>query len=309
MSVIFTFPGQGAQHAEMLAGLPDSKAVQDTLAQASETLQADLHDLVSAEGLKDTRSVQLALTIAGVAAARHLTAEAGMPDAVLGLSIGAWPAAVVAGTLDFADALRLVAERGRLMAMAYPEGYGMLAIIGLTADRVAVLLANRGHQSEAYLANINADQQIVVAGSDAALAEIEQAARAAGARRALRLCMAVPSHCSLMDGPAGQLFEVAQTVDFRAPEIAFFSANRKRRLWTGAELRDDLIFNMARTVYWADTARIAIESGYRLSLQMPPGCTLTGLHPATEEPSDAMAIARSGWANGAALMRKHHDSV
>ena len=100
---------------------------------------------------------------------------------VAGLSIGAWPAAVVAGVLDFGDALRLVRLRGQLMADAYPSGYGMAAIVGLDEPEVGALVAQvHSAASPAYVANLNAERQIVVAGSDAALARVMALAQARG---------------------------------------------------------------------------------------------------------------------------------
>ncbi|MFU0436825.1 acyltransferase domain-containing protein, partial [Acinetobacter baumannii] len=95
------------------------------------------------------------------------------PDMVAGLSIGAWPAAVVAGVLDFSDALRLVRLRGQLMEDAYPNGYGMAVTAGLTEPEVAAIVAQvNTAATPAYVANLNAERQIVVAGNDAALAQV-----------------------------------------------------------------------------------------------------------------------------------------
>ncbi|WP_348761093.1 acyltransferase domain-containing protein [uncultured Salinisphaera sp.] len=305
MSVLFTFPGQGAQRRGMLAELPDSAPVRETRAEAEDVLSRTCASLDTSEALATTDNVQLALTVAGVAAARHLCAEAGAPDAVLGLSIGAWPAAVIAGVVDFDVALGLVAERGRLMGEAYPSGYGMLAVLGLSEQAVSELVdALQAENHAVYVANVNADQQIVAAGRDDALALLADRAQDAGARAVKRLAVAVPSHCALLDGPAARLADIGADVAWRAPRCAYFSANARRRLYRGADVGDDLLFNMARTVYWAQTARIASESGMGLAVEMPPGATLTGLHPAGEGDSEAIAVERSGWHNSAALIRR-----
>lgn len=308
MSVVFTFPGQGAQRPGMLAELPDTPVVAATLAAASEALGEEVRALDTPEALADTRAVQIALCVAGVAAARDLIDAGAPPSATMGLSIGAWPAAVIAGALDFGDAVRLVAERGRLMREAYPQGYGMTAVIGLSEAAVVALLERLNAGTPAadalYLANVNADQQIVVAGAEAALARLEHEAGPAGAQRVVRLDMAVPSHCALMDAPAEALQRIAAEVAFNAPRLAYFSANRRRRLWRGEEIRDDLVFNMARTVRWADTARIVDESDFRLAVEMPPGHMLTRLHPAVEPPGEAIAWADAGRGNIRALIRR-----
>ncbi len=137
MKILFTFPGQGTQHPDMLQNLPGTE-----LAQARDVLGAEADALDSPAALQHTRAVQLSLLIAGVAWARELERCGVSPDIVSGLSIGAYPAAVVAGALDFADALKLVALRGDLMEQAYPHGYGLTAIMG--ADPVAGGITGRG---------------------------------------------------------------------------------------------------------------------------------------------------------------------
>ncbi|PLM07441.1 malonate decarboxylase subunit epsilon, partial [Klebsiella pneumoniae] len=159
MKILFTFPGQGGQRPGMLAALPDREAI---LTQARAVLGDEVDTLDSADALQHTRAVQLCLLIAGVAWARELQRQGVDPQMVSGLSIGAFPAAVIAGALDFASALRLVALRGDLMEQAYPEGYGLTAIMGLTRPRVEALM--QGH--EVYLANLNAETQFVIAGRD-----------------------------------------------------------------------------------------------------------------------------------------------
>ncbi|NBF18566.1 acyltransferase domain-containing protein, partial [Pseudomonas sp. Fl4BN2] len=115
MSILFMFPGQGSQRAGMLHALPGDPAVAQTLTEAGDMLGVNPLTLDTAEALRSTVAVQLCLLIAGVAVARTLARQDAGPDMVAGLSIGAWPAAVVAGVLEFSDVLRLVRLRGQLM--------------------------------------------------------------------------------------------------------------------------------------------------------------------------------------------------
>ena len=135
MSVLFTFPGQGSQLPGMLHGLPAHPEVGRTLAEARAVLGQDPLELDGADALASTVAVQTCLLVAGVAMARVLIAEGGRPAIVAGMSVGAFPAAVIAGALDFRDALQLVALRGRLMERAFPAGYGMTAVIRDAATR------------------------------------------------------------------------------------------------------------------------------------------------------------------------------
>lgn len=275
MSSLFAFPGQGAQQPGMLQALPAAPEVRACLDEAAEVLGQDLARLDSAEALRSTRAVQLCLLIAGVASARLLLARSPVPDYVAGLSIGAYPAAVVAGALDFADALRLVALRGELMQRAYPQGYGMTALQGLDLTTVEGLLAEA--EGPVFIGNLNADNQIVIAGSDAAMAAVAERARALGAGLAKRLAMSVPSHCPLLEAPARELAAAFAEVPLRSPAIRYLSGTTARPIHDPERLRDDLAFNMCRVVDWHGTLRTAYERGVRLFIELPPGAVLSGL--------------------------------
>src|SRR5207302_504713 len=146
--------------------------------------------LDQAEALQSTVAVQPALLIAGVATARALMAERIRPAAVAGMSVGAFAAAVICGTLSFADALPLVRLRGELMQNAFPAGYGLAAVMGLSEVQVTGLVERvRTAASPVYVSNINAPRQIVVAGGVAALDAVIAEARAQGAHRAERLAV------------------------------------------------------------------------------------------------------------------------
>nr|WP_282187769.1 malonate decarboxylase subunit epsilon [Pseudomonas sp. MWU12-2020] len=270
---MLVFPGQGAQQPGMLQRLP-----REALIEASDVLGEDVALLDSADALRSTRAVQLCLLIAGVAASRQLLKDGLTADYVAGLSIGAYPAAVAAGALSFSDALHLVSLRGELMQQAYPQGFGMTAIIGLQFSTVETLLAQvHSAESPVYLANINADNQVVIAGSDAAMQAVAELARSRGAGLAKRLAVSVPSHCPLLDAPAQTLAEAFANVELNTPKIAYLSGSRARPLIKLDALRDDLAFNMCRVVDWRGTVQSAYERGVRLQIELPPGAVLTGL--------------------------------
>ena len=278
MSVLFTFPGQGAQKPGMLHALPDHPETARTLDEATAALGRDALALDCAGALRSTVAVQLALLVAGVAFARVLAAHGAAPHMVAGLSIGAWPAAVVAGVLDFPDAVRLVQLRARLMEEAYPSGYGMTAIGGLTRQQLEPLLAQvRGPDAPVYLANLNAPRQLVIAGRAAALDAVAALALAHGASRAERLAVPVPSHCALLDEQAHALARAAAQVARRRPRITWISSSAARVLFDGDRIVADLAANMARPVLWADTLRHAWERGARIAVEMPSGSVLTRL--------------------------------
>jgi malonate decarboxylase epsilon subunit len=273
MSSLFAFPGQGAQQVGMLHRLPDNAG--QLLEEASDTLGQSALGLDSQEALQGTRAVQLCLLLSGVAWARWLMQRSPAPDYVAGLSIGAYPAAVAASALGFADAVRLVALRGELMQCAYPHGYGMTALSGLDLASVERLLRAVG--GEVYVGNLNSENQIVIAGSEAAMAAVARRARSLGQGVARRLAVSVPSHCPLLAGPAAELAKAFATVELRRPAITYLSGSSARPIFDTQRLRDDLAGNMAQVVDWRATLRNAYERGVRLHLEIPPGSVLSGL--------------------------------
>jgi len=278
MSALLTFPGQGAQRPGMLHSLLDHRAVHETLAQTSDALGHDVMALDTADSLQSTVSVQLCLLAAGVATARALMADGARPEAVAGLSIGAYAAAVVAGALAYDDAVRLVALRGRLMADAYPQGFGMTAILGLEAPALeAIVTRVRATGLPVYVANFNAPTQLVIAGADVAMARVAALAQEAGAHGAKRVAIAVPSHCPLLDDAAASLAQAFAPVTLRRPTLRLFSASAARELRDPARIAARSAANMALPVRWHETMLLARACGVRLAVEMPPGNVLTRL--------------------------------
>ncbi|VUS97341.1 malonate decarboxylase subunit epsilon [Klebsiella spallanzanii] len=287
MKILFTFPGQGNQRQGMLTAIPDR---QNIMAEARTVLGDEVDNLDSAAALQHTRAVQLCLLITGVAWARELQRQGVNPDMVSGLSIGAFPATVMVDALDFTNALRLVALRGDLMEQAYPHGYGLTAIMGLTLDSVEKLIAD----SELYIANLNAETQIVIAGRDEEMARVAKLALKAGASKAQRLAVSVPSHCALLDKPAAELAKAFSAITLRRPRCAYLSGSTARVLWDPLKIADDLALNMSRTVRWQEAMIAADEREARLAIEMPPGGVLTCLTRQAGWRGESISLERSG---------------
>jgi malonate decarboxylase epsilon subunit len=290
--VLFTFPGQGAQQPGMLHALPEHAETRRTLDEAQATLGQDVLALDSETALASTVAVQLCLLVAGVAMARVLAAHGARPQMVAGLSIGAYPAAVTAGVLDFSDAVRLVALRARLMEEAYPSGYGMTAVSGLVRAELEPLIARvHGVAQPVYLANLNAPRQLVIAGSEEAMDAVGALALAAGAQCVRRLAVSVPSHCELFAGQARAMEAAFGEVKLRRPQPVFISSSAARALFDPGRIAQDLAGNLACPVLWYDTVRHAWERGARLAIEMPSGSVLTRLTQPAFEGGIALACA------------------
>ena len=275
----YLFPGQGAQSAGFLHRLPAHAAIHDTLAEASQVLGTDVLTLDTAEALRSTVAVQLTLVIAGVAMTRQLAAEGLIAQMSAGLSIGAYAAAVSCEALAFADALHMAKKRAELMESAYPGGYGLSAISGLTEHEIETLTRETADVAaeRVYIGNVNAPRQIVVAGSDTALETFNERALAAGARKATRLEVSVPSHCELLAHASDELLAYSAGVPFRAPRSTYIGNRGARPLHTADAIRDDLVTNMRHTVRWFDALSVMIEMGATVLVEAPPGQVLTDI--------------------------------
>jgi malonate decarboxylase epsilon subunit len=310
MSVAFLFPGQGSQVPGMLHNLPDHPAVARTLDEVSESLHADVRELDSAEALQSTVSVQLALLASGVAVARALLEEGVNPEAVAGLSVGAFAAAVAADVLNLADGARLVKERGEDMVKLYPKGYGLAAIVGLTEQQVSTLVEQEyTDQEPVYVGNINAPRQIVIAGSDEAMVKALHAAQKSGARKAVRLNVSEPSHCPLLEPVAKSLKRTMQVIHLQQPKMIYVGNVTGRALRSAEAVSEDLATNIAHGVRWFDATTVLEELGCRLFLEMPPGHVLSELGREAFADVRTLAIGETSLTYAVRLAKQFHHCV
>jgi malonate decarboxylase epsilon subunit len=300
MRLALLFPGQGAHTPGFLSRLPAHPAVQATLAEAERVLGAQSARLDSAEALGSTAAVQLSTVIAGVAMARALAAEGYLADAVAGLSVGAFAAAVACGSLNFPDALALVKLRGAAMEQAVPAGYGMTAILGISERDARALVARVSARAPLYLASVNAPSEIVVSGSEAALEAAATQAHAAGAA-ARRLRLTTPSHCPLMESVSERLRAAMGSIALEAPRAAYVSNTRARTAREAREVAEDLIENASRTVRWHDSVTLLYELGCRSFVEIPPGAVLSNLVRDSFPEARAVALEEVPLATAAAL--------
>lgn len=310
MSAAFLFPGQGAQNEGLLHYLPQHPEVTRTIAEARTRLGQDIGALDDAEALHSTVAVQTALLIAGVATARALMAENVLPAAVAGMSIGAFGAAVACATLSFEDALSLVQLRGELMHAAFPSGYGLAFIEGLDEIRVGNLVEQiRTAESPVYVSNINAPRQIVIAGSDAALAAVIAQALQHGARRAERLAVTVPSHCPLLQPVADRLARAMSTLPLWPPAMPYMSNRGGRALYDADAIREDLATSIAHPVRWFDALEVLRELGTNLFIEMAPGHVSTNLVAESIPGVRAISIADRGLRYAAVVARPREPRI
>ena len=284
MRYALLFPGQGSQEVGMLRGLAEAHPqIDETFREASAVLGWDVLKLVKegpVEELNRTHLTQPALLAASIAVL-HVWQAGGLPapDAMAGHSLGEYSALVAAGTLDFADALKLVQLRGELMQAAVPEGTGaMAAVIGLDDDGVEK--ACRSYDGDGVLepANYNAPGQVVVAGSRGAVDWLLANAKSLGMRKVLPIPVSVPSHCSLMRGAADQLAERLRSVTVRAPRKPVLHNLDAQARSEPEAIRAALIEQLYKPVRWSQTVQNLRGLGIVGLLECGPGKVLANIN-------------------------------
>ncbi len=284
MKLASLFPGQGSQKVGMGVTLArDFEPARRAFAEADEALGFHLTRLCfegPEEELRLTANTQPAILATSIAALRAFTSECGaIPDVAAGHSLGEYGALVASGALDFADALKIVRERGRLMQEACPAGQGvMAALIGLDLPAVAAICREVSSESEiAVPANLNGPDQIVISGDAAPVRKALARAKESGGRASVELKVSAPFHSPLMrparDGLAPMLSSTT-IAPFNFGVIANVTALTNR---DPALVCDLLLEQIIAPVRWEESMRTMITAGVTEAIEFGPGRVLAGL--------------------------------
>lgn len=278
----FLFPGQGSQFAGMGLSLAEAYAEAARVFEAADAALGFPLSRLCFEGpedrLKLTENTQPALLAVSIAAHAVLRERGITADYVAGHSLGEYSALVAAGSLDFADALRLVRKRGQYMQLAVPPGVGaMAALLKLPEDRLAGVLAEAAQGEVVTAANLNSPDQIVIAGHAAAVERAMEFAKAAGARRAVLLPVSAPFHCPLMKPAQERLKADLDATAFRDLSVPLINNWQAHEIRTAAEAREGLYNQVPNPVRWADSIRVLAHAGVTRFIEVGAGGVLTGL--------------------------------
>jgi [acyl-carrier-protein] S-malonyltransferase len=303
-SIAFLFPGQGSQIVGMGKELAEKYPVAwQTFAEANDALGYKLSQICF-EGPEDqlrlTEITQPAILATSVAALRVLQQKGIKPDFVSGHSLGEYSAHCAAGTLNFADALRIVRNRGKYMQEAVPVGVGaMAAIVGMDSGKVKATCHDAAQGEVCEPANINSPEQIVISGHAGAIERAVKLASDRGAKKAKQLPVSAPFHSSLMKSAQERLAADLEAIKFEAPSIPVVCNVDATVVEEANQSRDTLIRQVTGTVKWEQCVRFLIEKRVRKFIEVGPGKVLWGLmrqidrHPTSLYVGDEASLHRT----------------
>lgn len=279
MAVAWVFPGQGSHHVGMAqAWLEVSSDAREALREAELTLGWDLGRLVAEgpfEALSETQVQQPAVLAVSVAIARAVAGRIPAPDYVAGHSLGEYSALVVADALDYADALRLVQERGRLMAKAGQMQAGaMAAVLGLDEGPIEELCRELG---TIQVANYNCPGQTVISGRRETIDEAVPRLLELGAKRVVPLAITIAAHSRLMATIADEFAAHVVAAPMRDPQVPVIGNVTALPLRDRQAVKEELTLQMTAPVRWTETIRWLASAGVDAYYEVGPKNVLSDL--------------------------------
>ena len=280
--VAFVFPGQASQYPgmgkELAEKYPAARAVFDEADRVLGIAVSKLCFEGTEDELKLTANTQPCILTVSVAAYRVLADKGITPDYVAGHSLGEYAALVAAGSLKFADAVKLVRKRGAYMQDAVPAGQGAMAAIMGLSPTVVLGVCKRAAEGEICApANLNSSEQTVISGHAGAVKRAVEIASQSGAKRAVILAVSAPFHSALMMPAQEKLEKDLKAVPFGELQVPLVTNVDADTIRSGEEARSALVRQVSMPVRWEESMRMLLDEGVNTFVEVGPGRVLTGL--------------------------------
>ncbi|WP_298794155.1 ACP S-malonyltransferase [uncultured Allomuricauda sp.] len=275
----YIFPGQGAQFVGMGLDLYENQPLaQELFEEANDILGFSITDIMfegTAEDLKQTKVTQPAIFLHSVILSKVL-GENFKPDMVAGHSLGELSALVANGTLNFADGLKLVAQRAMAMQKACEmQSSTMAAVLGLEDAVVEKICAET--DGIVVPANYNCPGQLVISGDVEAVNLACEKLKEAGARRALLLPVGGAFHSPLMEPAREELAAAIEATNFNEPSCPIYQNVTTTAVTDSGEIKNNLILQLTAPVKWTQSVQQMVNDGAKSFVEVGPGKVLQGL--------------------------------
>lgn len=283
MAIAFVFPGQGSQSPGMGKDLAENFSVsRQVFEEVDDALGFPLSRLCfegPAEELQLTENTQPAILSVSVAAYRALESNGfPKPAFVAGHSLGEYSALVAAGVLSLSDAVKTVRQRGRYMQEAVPVGIGaMAAVMGAELSDIEKVCKDVSGDQVCSPANINAPNQVVIAGNANAIDRAIEGLKEVGAKRVVKLNVSAPFHCALMKPAQDRLEKDLEQLSFSEAIVPVVTNVDAAVTKDPAVIRDSLVRQVSSPVRWLESMRLLIDQGVQTFVEVGPGKVLSGL--------------------------------